>query len=327
LLLNPLLVLELRRVIRQERIDVVHAHHFEGLLVAAWAQTGRSRRPVVYDAHTLLESELPFYGPALLSRQKARLGRSLDRWLPKRAEHVVAVTEQIRDGLVLGAGVPGGRVTVATNGVEVERFAKSAGAREQRSNGSQQIFTLGYAGNLAPYQGIDLLLLAARKVLDVRRDVRLLVATGSPTGKWEAEVKRLGLGENVEFTGDSLEALPEVLASFDIALNARTHCEGIPYKLLNYMAAGKPVVSFQGSARGVATEAILAVPDHDTDSFAAAILRLLDDPALAGALGQRALRAAKEDHSWERTAEKVEGVYMRILGLSNGKQLSKGCVP
>ena len=323
-LLDPLLAVELRRVIRRHRIDVVHAHHYEGLLVATWAQVGAARRPLVYDAHTLLESELPFYGLPLPGKLKAIFGRGIDRWLPGRADHVVAVTEQIRARLVRVAGVQPGHVTVAQNGVDLERFAKLHGAGGGGGNGSKPVFTLGYAGNLAPYQGIDHLMLAARKVFDVRQDVRLLVATGSPAGKWEAEARKLGIGESVQFTNPSLDALPGVLATFDVALNPRTHCDGIPYKLLNYMAAGKPIVSFQGSARGIPSGAALTVPGGDSDAFAAAILRLLDDPALARSLGERALRAAKEEYSWERTAEKVERVYMRLLGLAGNEAESIG---
>jgi glycosyltransferase involved in cell wall biosynthesis len=315
--MDSLMAIELRRVIGQERIDVVHAHHYEGLLVSALAQVGRKRRPVVYDAHTLLESELPFYGPPLARKLVSRVGRRIDGWLPSRADHVVAVTEQIKGILVRVGRIPEERVTVAPNGVELARFAKSVGATGHRPTASAPVFTLGYTGNLAAYQGIGLLLQATKNVLAVRRDVRLLIATGSPTEKWRSEVKRLGLGQHVDFTSDNLDTLPEVLVGFDIALNPRPRCEGIPYKLLNYIAAGKPVVSFRGSARGVAEDAVLTVPDGDTSAFAAAILRLLDDPALARSLGRRARRAAEEDHSWERTAEGVEGVYMRMLGLTN----------
>ncbi|HVG00822.1 MAG TPA: glycosyltransferase family 4 protein, partial [Chloroflexia bacterium] len=204
--------------------------------------------------------------------------------------------------------------TVAPTGVELERFAKSRLAERQGEDGAGGAYTLGYAGNLAPYQGIDLLLLAAKKVLDVRRDVRLVVATGSPTEKWEAEARRLGIGAHVEFANPDLRALPGVLATFDVALNPRPRCDGIPYKLLNYMAAGKPIVSFHGSARGVREGALLAVPGEDAEAFAAAVLRLLAHPDMMRCLGERALRAAAEDHSWERTAERVERVYMQLLG-------------
>ena len=316
-LLDPLLALELRRVLRQERIDVIHAHHYEGLLVSAWAQVGAARLPVVYDAHATLESELPFYGPPVAGKLKAKIGRGIDRWLPGRASHVVAVTEQIRDRLVRLAGVPSRRITVAPNGVELERFAKSRLAGRRGEGGEGRAYTLGYAGNLAPYQGIDLLLLAARKVLDVRQDLRLVVATSSPTAKWEAEARKLGIRAQVEFANPDLDALPGVLATFDIALNPRPHCDGIPYKLLNYMAAGKPVVSFRGSARGIRDNALLTLPGEDAETFAAAVLRLLDDPDLARCLGERALRAAEEDHTWARTAEIVEGVYMRLLRRTN----------
>ena len=317
-LLDSLLAAKLRRVIEREGIDLVHAHHYEGLLVAAWAQAGHMRRPIVYDAHTLLESELSFYFPPPARKLMSRVGRSIDRWLPGRAEHVVAATEQIRERLVRTGTIPAERVTVVSSGVELERFTNSTGLVQQRPGQPVSTFTLGYAGNLAPYQGIDLLLQVMQKVLAVRRDVRLLVATGSPTGGLEREVTRLGLREYVSFTGDDLGMLPEVLAGFDIALHPRPRCEGIPHKLLNYMAAGRPVVSFRGSARGVAGDAILAVPNGDVPAFASAVLRLLDDPALAHCLGQQALQAAQRDHSWERAAETVEGVYMRLLCPPSG---------
>ncbi|HVG00198.1 MAG TPA: glycosyltransferase, partial [Chloroflexia bacterium] len=164
-LLDPLLALELRRVLRRERIDVIHAHHYEGLLVSAWAQMGAARLPVVYDAHTTLESELPFYGPQFAGALMARVGRGIDRWLPARAGHIVAVTKQIRDRLVRVAGVPTRRVTVAPNGVELQLFAASRGTQVSDRDGVGRVYTLGYAGNLAPYQGIDLLLRAAKRVL------------------------------------------------------------------------------------------------------------------------------------------------------------------
>ena len=59
-----------------------------------------ARIPVVYDAHTLLASELPYYGPGLLPRATRTVGRKLDHWLPKWSDHIIAVTELIRDKLM-----------------------------------------------------------------------------------------------------------------------------------------------------------------------------------------------------------------------------------
>lgn len=60
MVLDPLLTGKLARVLRRHRFDVIHAHHYEGLLAAAAARVGTGL-PLVYDAHTLLVSELPYY--------------------------------------------------------------------------------------------------------------------------------------------------------------------------------------------------------------------------------------------------------------------------
>ena len=57
------------------------------------------------------------------------------------------------------------------------------------------------------------------------------------------------------------------------------HCDGIPQKLLNYMAAGKGIVCSAGSAKLLEHERTgLIVPNGDVDAFAAAIVRLAADP-------------------------------------------------
>ena len=60
LVLDTLLTMKLLHVVREMQIDIIHTYHYEGLLTASFLQR-RIKLPVVYDAHTLLESEFPFY--------------------------------------------------------------------------------------------------------------------------------------------------------------------------------------------------------------------------------------------------------------------------
>jgi glycosyltransferase involved in cell wall biosynthesis len=94
LLLDPLLALKLLRMARDRRYDVIHAHHVEGLL-AALPTRCLMRVPVIFDVHTLLESELPHYGLGLPRAVVVTIGRMIDSWLPARADYVIAVSEQI----------------------------------------------------------------------------------------------------------------------------------------------------------------------------------------------------------------------------------------
>jgi glycosyltransferase involved in cell wall biosynthesis len=304
-LLDPLLAIELRRLLRSQTFDVIHAHHFEGLMVANAARS-RGAPPVVFDVHTLLESELPYYGMGLPASLKRSIGRTLDRWFPSRAEHVIAVTEDIRGRLVHTGAADAERISVIPNGVELETFP-DYGTRRVR-NGQPR--TLIFTGNLAPYQGIDLMLEAFRSVRERRDDVRLTIATEDSFTPYESTATSLGVRQFIDVREVDFSQVPALLGSAEVALNPRIGCDGLPQKLLNYMAAGRPVVSFAGSAKHLVDgEHGFVVQDNDTDGFARAIEQLLTDPSLATQLGEAGRNLVRTELSWDAAAERVERVY------------------
>ncbi|HTC24518.1 MAG TPA: glycosyltransferase, partial [Gemmatimonadales bacterium] len=90
-------------------------------------------------------------------------------------------------------------------------------------------------------------------------------------------------------------------------------CSGVPQKLLNYMAAAKPIVSFAGSG-GLLEHGRTGwlVPDGDTEAFGGAVLHMLDEPELAHQLGAAARRHVADHYSWDRSARLVESVYEQV---------------
>ena len=303
-LLDPMLVRLLRRLHQEIGFDLVHAHHYEGLLVASHALRDT---PIVYDAHTLLASELPTYRLALPRRLIRALAPRLDRYLPQRADHIIAVSETIRRTLTSrGASAPE-RVHVIPNGVEWERFpAKRAIA----PNGPTVVF----AGNLAPYQGVDLMLEAFAQLHGRLPKARLMIVTDSPFTPYEALARRLGVRAAVELRQATFPEQPAILAAATVAVNPRVQCDGIPQKLLNYMAAGLPVATFESSAGPLRHEVTgLRVPDGSTAAMADALERLLTDHALARTLGDAARDQARREFSWDQVAARVEGVYRQAI--------------
>jgi glycosyltransferase involved in cell wall biosynthesis len=308
-LLDPLLTLKLAQVIRRHPIDVIHAHHFEGLLVSSLARLG-TRIPIIFDAHTLLTSELPYYRLGLPRQVKRFLAAAFDRHMPVLADHVITVTDRIRERLLRLGALRADGVTVVPNGVESHFFARPGG-KPRTGKGSP---TLIFTGNLAPYQGIDLMLQALRKVLDRRSDVRLKIVTNSSFERYTGLARELGIMEAIDIVPAPFEEIPELLAGATVAVNPRTECDGIPVKLLNYMAAGKPIISFAGSAPGARhRETGWLVPDGDVDGFAEGALALLDDAEFAAGLGRNARRFVETEHSWEHSAEMAEDLYRRII--------------
>jgi glycosyltransferase involved in cell wall biosynthesis len=314
-LLDPLLAFKLRRVLRRYRVDVIHAHHFEGLLVAQAARLGTGI-PVVFDAHTLLASELPLYPLGLPLRAKRLIAAASDRHLPVMSDHVVTVTDRIRERLLELGSISPDRVTVVRNGADLHLFKQTSSGGVRSMGGSP---TLIFTGNLAPYQGIDFMLRAFRKVLDRRSDVRLKIVSDSSFDSYDAVARELGIRGAIDVSRASFEEIPRQLADATIAVNPRTDCDGIPVKLLNYMAAGKPVVSFAGSAPGVRHgETGWLVPDGDVDGLAEGVLTLIGNVALADTLGSGARRFVEAQHSWDRSAELLEDIFRRVIARGSG---------
>jgi glycosyltransferase involved in cell wall biosynthesis len=308
LVLDPLLTRELRRVLSSASFDVIHAHHFEGLLVANAART-RGSPPIVFDVHTLLESELPHYGLGLPAGVKRGIGRMLDRRIPAHSDHVIAVTDDIRTRLIeSGAALPE-NVSTIPNGVEVGVFP--APRRRSRAGRDRTVI---FTGNLAPYQGIGLMLQAFKSVRARRRDVRLLIATEDCFERYERQAADLGVRPYIDVRQVAFSEVPELLQEADVALNPRVGCDGLPQKLLNYMAAGKPVVSFEGSAKHLVDgEHGVVVADNDTEAFAAAIEQLLAATAFASRLGAAGRKMVLSRLSWGAAADEIEGVYDKLL--------------
>jgi glycosyltransferase involved in cell wall biosynthesis len=310
LFLDPMLAAKLMRLVRRQRFDIVHAHHYEGLLVAM-AATRFVRIPVVYDAHTMLGSELAFFQTGLPRPFTAALGRGLDRWLPRLADHVISVTETIRDHLVDSGALTPARIAVVPNGVECERFGSAMQPSWQADTLKRVIFT----GNLAPYQGIEALLAAFAEVARHRRDVRLLIVTESDFSSYRPTVRRLGIEDLIEsLPAPPFADLPALLETAHIAANPRLEADGMPVKLLNYMAAGKPIVSFKSSAPGLMHgDTAWLVASSDPVEFGRGIMTLLGDADRALAMGRRARRFVEDHYRWPLRAEQIERVYEAVL--------------
>lgn len=307
--LDPILTFQLRGLLRRHAFDVVHAHHYEGL-IAALAAAG-AKTPVVYDAHTVLESELPSYATRPVRGLLKAVGRWIDRSVPARARFVVAASDRLREYLLDNDVVPESRIAVIGNGVELSALSTSRDSARTRPSGDD---VMAYAGNLAPYQGIDKLLEAFRQVRIDRPRARLRILTDSPFEPYEQLAGRLGVRDRIELRDVPFERLLSELTQVDVAVNPRPRCDGVPMKNLNYMAAARPLVGFAESLHPAVHERTgIGVHSVSGEALGERISWLLDRPDEGARLGRAARLTIEREYTWPRQAARVEGVYRRVL--------------
>lgn len=289
-------VLDLALAVRLARLggDIVHAHNYEAPLAAALARV-RTGAPIVYCAHNTMGEELHTYFEGRLQRRVARrVGRMLDRTVPRLADHALA----IHDGAVpvlqsLGCA----NVSCVPPGVEPDDLRPCAPAP------LPDVPRVVYAGNPDSYQDLDVLIEAMRQL----PDVELLMVSASPLDHWAGQ----GLPRARFVQTDSFEEVRRCLAASTVAALPRTVCTGYPIKMLNYLGMGLPTVAAEGSARPL--PGVVSVANHDASAMARELRRLIDAPGEARDLGQRARAHVLSHCTWAARAAELEDVYRRVL--------------
>jgi 1,2-diacylglycerol 3-alpha-glucosyltransferase len=305
------------RVIRREHIDIIHAHNYEGALVGIMAKwlTGR---PLLYNAVNLMADELAgyrFIRPAWLAHG---LARSLDWFTPIFPNHITAVSEELRTWFI-DQGVPAAKVDMVPAGMEPELFdhpkPEKLGQRYQL-DGRQVVM---YTGVLNAYQRIDYLLRAFAVALREKPDALLLIVSALVSEAEEKEHRQLAAELGIScsiiwISPHTLKDLPSYLALADVCVVPRPECPGHPVKLLNYMLAGKPVVSFAGGAKGLRhLHDAFIVSNHDCEALGRGIVTLLNDRTLAAELSANARATVLANFDWRHICAKIERIYDRLL--------------
>jgi 1,2-diacylglycerol 3-alpha-glucosyltransferase len=311
--LDFLLLVKLCGVIRRQRIEIIHAHNYEGVLIGIAAKL-ITRCPLVYNAVNLMSDELPSYGfirPVFMARL---LARWLDWFVPLFPERMIAVTTELYNHLLAG-GVAPGRLARVPLGIKTARFdnANQERFRKQYSLGTRPVVM--YTGINNRFQRIDYLLRAFQLVVREEPSAVLMAVsplTGEPDlATSQALARTLEIEDRVIWVeSQELEDLADYLAAATVTVIPRPEVPGHPIKLLNYMAAAKPIVCFAGAAKEVrAMREALVVPDHDWWQLGKAVVQLLRDPELAGRLAANARTRVVDTLDWPLLCDKIELVY------------------
>jgi glycosyltransferase involved in cell wall biosynthesis len=291
----------LSRLLRTEQIDVVHAHKGGGRTLALLARLFAA-------------------GPPLVVNRGVSFPLSLTaRWLDggPLVARVVAVCEAIKADLVR-QGIPTNRIEVVYSGTDTERFdpARADGLRIRAELALAPDLPLVTQIGVREPKGNDDVLRAFARLGAAGVDARLLLVGARPPKRRRLErlARALGLAERVAIWGYR-DDIPDILAATTVTVDASHEGLGITGTLRESLALETPVVatSLAGNPELVRDgETGLLVPPRDPQALAAAVLRLLADPAWARALGRAGRRWVAERFSTHAKVERLESLYRRL---------------
>jgi glycosyltransferase involved in cell wall biosynthesis len=254
-----------------------------------------------------------------LGYQQTRKHRMLSRLIRPWVNGVLTNSELGRDAIAAMDRMPSDRVTVIENGVDLERYgpigwaALSESGIGTDSRRESATLTVGCVANLRPIKNIDGMMRAAKVLLERFPAVRFEVAGD---GEQRAELERLhaelGLGERFVLRG-SVSDVPAFLRGVDVAV-LPSHSEGMSNALLEYMAAGKPVVATTVGANPklLADGCGVLVPPGDETALVGALAELLSHPALRTRFGAAARVRVEAEYSRAAMLRRFERFYTEL---------------
>jgi glycosyltransferase involved in cell wall biosynthesis len=295
--------------LRLEPVDVVHSHGEFSDLMAIYLGHRLSARALVRTVHNEREwAKRPYFG---------RFFSNLV--YPWFFAGETGVSQQVVNNLNRRplARLRGRVAQVAYNAVNFDRFANvtvDAAHLRQSLGIPPTAHLVGAVGRLAPQKGYSFLLAAIPQVLAQQPDCYfLIIGDGALRAELAQQASGLGIAERVLFAGARHDV--EMLYQVMDLLVLPSLWEGLPTVLLESMAAGIPVIATatSGSVELIEHEVTgLLTPVGDSVALAAALLRLLQAPALGARLSTAAKDRIQNRFAIQTIADQYAALYRKL---------------
>ena len=311
-------------VILMTKPDIIHAHSpVLNALPSLWV--GRRRRlPLVYEMRASWEDAAVDHGTTAENSLRYRLSRALETFALRHADQITTICEGLRGDIAI-RGIPDARITVIPNAVDAAmfRFGVEADADLRHSLGLAGATVIGFVGSFYGYEGLELLLEAARRMLPRHPNLRVLLVGGGPQeSNLKAQAAAAGLQDRVIFSGRVAHAdvqryyeLIDVLAYPRLPIRLTELVT--PLKPLEAMAQGRMfVASDVGGHRELVRhgETGFLFRAGDVAALEEALEEMLARRETWPQIRMQARRFVELERTWTASVARYREVYQRALG-------------
>jgi glycosyltransferase involved in cell wall biosynthesis len=307
----------LGELLKEYRLDLVHAHDDKTLLYAWLLKLTRPGLRILYTCHSHA-----MHGPGDFDTRREYLSfrlRQLSQiFLIKRfLKPIIAVSGDTKQRLVQN-GLQESEVEVLLNGIDLGAWSPERGRpvlRAELGCGSED-HLVGTVARITYEKDLPTFFSVAEIVSSRCPGTRFVVVGdgyGDELERARRQVKERGLEQVVHFTGHRSE-LPDIYRSFDVFLMTSI-TEGMPNTLLEAMALGVPAVSTEvGGVPELLQDGIggLLCPAGDAEALALAVLRMLQDARFRKECGARARAQVEERFSFTHRVRRMEEYYLKF---------------
>lgn len=302
---------EVKKLIKKIKPDVVHLNSSKAGVIGSIAAKLTGVKKVVYTAHGFVFNEP-------MAKWKKMLYLTAERFTSQYKDTIICVSEFDRRVGLSYRIAPAHTLVTIRNGIPEPAFLSRADAR--RAVGLADDATIiGTVGNFYPTKDLIGLVRAAKIVQGHLPDALFaIIGDGVERGRIEAEIKRLDLEKTVTLCGQR-DRFGRYFSNhfklFDVYVCSSVK-EGLPFSILEAMAAGLPIVSTNvGGIPEIITDNStgLLVEQKNPQALADAIVRLLHDKKLAERLAHQAQQEVRAKFSLERMIEETKKVYQSGL--------------
>jgi len=296
---------QIARLVREHRIELIHAHrgkdHWQAVLASRLFKLGT---PVIRTRHVVMP----------LSSNPA------NRWLARRTAAMVVVSNAIERN-VAETHMYASRLHRIPGGIDVRRFAPASvdqkSAARARLEIPPHVPVAVCVARFAPIKAHPVLLAAWKGVVAEFANARLILVGGG--GRMEENqnlAQSLGIAHSVRFMGKR-DDVAAILSAADVGVLSSIGSEGFSRAVLEYMAAGLPVVATRvGAVPDLIEDGVhgaLAAPGDEKDLCRALRSVLSASAAQLQIWGRAASEKARSDYNYQRWTEAHEQLYADVL--------------
>jgi glycosyltransferase involved in cell wall biosynthesis len=306
------------RLIRAERIEVIHTHTVRSNLIGRLAALFTAR-PCVTHLHSPIRRDFANFN-------RGRRNEIIDSLTRPIAKRYIAVSLSLRREMI-EHGFPSQKIVTIHNALDPNSFrsllvkADDGGIRQEYGipPGS---FVLVLVALLRPRKGVEVIIRAMKSILTYSPDTYLLIVGNDDISEDPEYGKRLrtltanlGLESNVIFTGFRSDVLA-ILSKCDLMILPSLFGEGLPMVILEAMAMGVPVIA--SKVEGI-PEVIddgvngFLVKPGDSEQLSEKIVSIMGDPILLREVSQKGRRKVMDEMNGYSQALQVEHVYREIV--------------